>query len=48
LTVAGAAFIHPDLAVTLKHQRIHRFQAKGADTGGVFDFPATAIRFVRM
>jgi hypothetical protein len=47
-TVVGTAFIHPDLTVTLKHLRINRFQATGADAGSVLDLSAPAIRIAHL
>ena len=43
MAVLATTLVHPDFAVALEHFRIDRFQAMGADTGGVFNFSALAI-----
>ena len=43
MAMADTFLVHPDLAMAFKDFRINRFQAEGADAGGVLDVPSFAI-----
>ena len=42
MAVAGTGLVHPDFTLALQHLRFKRFQALGAYTFSVLDFPALA------